>query len=79
MRTYTQAGVAYMLEKRLIGGQTLKALAKESGISAGYLSSVIALRCEPGPKVLRFLGLKRERVVTVTYFEAGNGRGKGSK
>ena len=72
MRTYTQDQVAAMLRARQTG--TLKELAKESGISAPYLSKIMDLRMEPGPKVLRFLGLKRDRRVSVTYF-AANGKG----
>lgn len=70
MRTYTQGGVAELLRKRLNAVKTLKALASESGISAGYLSAVMSGK-EPGPKVLRFLGLSRERAVSVIYFENG--------
>lgn len=70
MRTYTQDGVAGLLRRRLEEFKTLKALAKESGISAGYLSAVMSGK-EPGPKVLRFLGLRRERSISVIYFENG--------
>lgn len=50
-----------MLERRM-QGRTLRALAKELGISAPYLSDIMNGNRSPGPKVLKALGLERETV-----------------
>jgi transcriptional regulator with XRE-family HTH domain len=50
-----------VLRKRL-DGKTQAALAEELGITPAYLSDILNLRREPGPVVLRALGL--EKVVT---------------
>lgn len=48
--------------KRRQGTRSQKALAEELGITPSYLCDVLQRRRDPGPQVLRALGL--ERVVT---------------
>jgi len=59
-----------MLQVRL-QSTTQTALARELGVSVGYLNDVVNERREPGPKVLKGLKLRR-RVV----YEPINGKGK---
>lgn len=47
-----------MLQDKMIG-RSLRALAREAGISAAYLSDIIRGQRSAGPKVLDFLGLER--------------------
>ena len=54
-----------MLRQRL-KGQSLRALAREIGCSAGYLSDLLSEppKRTPGPKIAQFLGLEYEREST---------------
>jgi len=54
-------------------------MGKMLGVSQTYISQVLSGINKPGPKVLEFLGLKAEKTVTVTYFEAAAGNGKRNK
>lgn len=54
-----------MLNSRL-QSITQKALARELGVSQGYLSDILQERREPGPKVLKALKLKRRIVYEPT-------------
>jgi transcriptional regulator with XRE-family HTH domain len=47
-----------MLNSRLVG-MTQTDLARDLGVSIGYLNDIIRNRREPGPKVLKALKLKR--------------------
>ena len=49
------------------GVRSLRQYAKLIGCSASYLSDVYCGRREPGPKVLRFLDLRREVRRVVVY------------
>jgi len=55
--------------KRRLDGMTQAALAEELGIKPAYLSDILNFRRDPGPKVLRALGLTK----IVTYQRASNG------
>lgn len=48
-----------MIEK-LCKGRTQAAVARELGISPAYLCDILAGRREPGPSVLKALGLERK-------------------
>jgi hypothetical protein len=54
------------------GHRPLRELAAEIGISVPFLSYVLNRQRDPGPKVLKFLGI--ERTETVVYRKI-NGRG----
>jgi len=47
--------------------RSLRAYAKEIGVSAPYLSDVLRGNRNAGPKILRFFGLQQRKLVTVTY------------
>ena len=49
--------------KRRLDGKTQAELARELGIKPAYLSDILAFRREPGPRVLKALGLTK----IVTY------------
>lgn len=50
---------------------SLRKYAKEMGINASYVSDMVNGRRNPGPKLLKPLGLKR--VVVVEYVPIGEG------
>lgn len=68
--TFTVAEVIGRLQKQQ-KSMSLRQFAKVIGISAPYLSDIYNGNRHPGPKILRMLGLSRERAVSVTYFENG--------
>ncbi len=49
------------------GDKSLRAYAREIGVSAPYLSDVLRGNRNPGPKILKFFGLQQTKKVTVTY------------
>ena len=49
------------------GDRPVADLATDIGVSASYLYDIFSGNREPGPKILSFLGLKRERKVVLTY------------
>lgn len=61
------------LRKR-IDRASLRAVAKELGISAPYLSDIMREQRKPGPKVLNALGIERQSETTVTYRKKRNGK-----
>lgn len=75
MKTLTQEQVVSALRSQQ-GGRNFREYARLIGISAAYLNDTYKGNRVPGKKVLDFLGIRRERVVTVTYFEAANGKTK---
>lgn len=72
METFTIADVLTMLRSHLSYEQSQKDLAQEMGVSETYVSLVLSGQRVPGPKVLHFLGLRRD--VTVTYKRASQRR-----
>ena len=52
-------------------------IAKDIGITPGYLSMVMSGARPPGPKVLKYLGLKVEKLIVVKYRRV-NGKVKGA-
>lgn len=59
--TYTQAQVVQRIKDGIATAGSLRAYAKQSGASRAYLSLVTLGKLPPGPIILRFLGLRRER------------------
>lgn len=53
--------------KKKRGSDSLTAFAERVGCSLPYLSDVYNGRRTPGPRILRFLGLKVKRTVTRVY------------
>jgi hypothetical protein len=45
----------------------VRALARKWGLSAAYISDIRLAKRDPGPVVLRFLGLKKQEQRIVTY------------
>jgi transcriptional regulator with XRE-family HTH domain len=56
-----------ILQKRLDAGISMRTLATELGVSAAYISDILAGHREPGPAVLDPLGLECDVTVTKTY------------
>lgn len=54
--TYTRDAVILLLRKRQ-GTRTQTELATDIGVSKQYFSDVVSGRREPGPAILRYLGL----------------------
>ena len=62
----TRDDVVNMLREQVkLCGYSQKTVAFNLGISPSYLSEILKYTREPGPKVLRVLGLRRESVYTV--------------
>ena len=55
-----------MLKARM-AGRSLRSVAREIPCSAAYLSDIMLGKRTPGPRVLDYLGLKREVDKSVTY------------
>jgi transcriptional regulator with XRE-family HTH domain len=68
MNTYTQSDVLRLLREKQ-GKRTLRDFAKVIGVSVAYLSDIFLLRRNPGPAILKYLELRQERIVSVTYYE----------
>ena len=56
-----------ILQKRLDAGISMRTLATELGVSAAYISDILAGNRDPGPAVLEPLGLECDVEVTKTY------------
>lgn len=50
--------------------QSLRAYARNLGVSVGYLSDVYVRRREPGPTICKALGYEKQRTTTTTYTKA---------
>jgi transcriptional regulator with XRE-family HTH domain len=55
-----------MLRSKM-AGRSLRALSREIGCSAAYLSDIMRGNRAPGPKILAYLGLSREVKVRTSY------------
>ena len=55
-------GVAVLLKARLSAFPTQEKAAWRIGVGMDHLNAVLNGRCPPGPKILKFLGLKRRFV-----------------
>lgn len=53
--------------RRKQGARTVGELAAEVGVSRPYLHEVLAGNRPPAKKVLTYLGITRERIVTLRY------------
>lgn len=74
LRILTQDDVLCLLRKRQ-GEGTASSLAKEIGISAAYLSEIMRKTRGPNKAVLKFLGLQKQRTISVVYLPSlSNGR-----
>lgn len=49
------------------GDKTLREFASVVGVSAAYLSDLYRGNREPGKKIMKFLGLRKSRVVETSY------------
>lgn len=68
MKTYTKEQVIAKLRAKQ-GRKRAGKFAEEIGVSAPYLSDVYAGNRAPGGKILDFMGLAKEKTVSVVYFE----------
>lgn len=75
MRILTQDEVIGRLRK-LQSENTATYLAHQIGITSAHMSEIMRKKCQPTKKVLRFLGLRREKSITYTYFELNGAKGK---
>jgi len=55
------------LLKREQGDRSLRAYAKHLGFSVAYISDVYKGRRAPGPLLVKFFGLERQRTVTTIF------------
>jgi transcriptional regulator with XRE-family HTH domain len=53
--------------RRKQGKRSLRAFARDIGVSAPYLSDVLRGNRDPGPTLLKVLGLERVRTVSLVY------------
>lgn len=74
METFNKTDVLTMLRSHISYEESQKDLAREMGVSEAYVSLVLAGKREPGPKVLKFLGLRQIVTRTVTYKRASQRR-----
>ncbi len=65
----TNEDVLKMLKTRQ-GELSLRDFGRVVGVTAPYLSDLYNGNREPGPKIMRFLGLRKERTVEVEYRKA---------
>lgn len=65
-----RAEVRGVLRNAIADAGSLRAFARQHGISAAYVSDVMNWKREPGPKVLGALGLKQLRFTTRRYAHA---------
>jgi transcriptional regulator with XRE-family HTH domain len=56
--------------RRRLRGKSQRVLARELGVSVGYLNDVLTGDKSPGPLLLAGLGLERESRTTVVYRRA---------
>lgn len=70
MRTYTQDEIPGLLRSRM-NEESPRRFGERFGLSSQFVYQVLNGKREPGPKLLKFLGLKREKAVTIAYFENG--------
>lgn len=68
MKLYSREQVIGLLRKRR-GTTPIPRFAAEIGIKPEYLQQIIGGHRNPSTRVLKFLGLGKEKTVTVTYFE----------
>lgn len=68
MKTFTQEQVIEILKKKQ-GKRTAREFARELGFSANYIHYVLTGKQEPSSKLLALVGMRKEKTVTVTYFE----------
>lgn len=68
MKTYDREQVIELLRKRK-GSTPLARFAVEIGVKPLYLSQILAGYRNPGIRVLKYLGLGKEKTVKVSYFE----------
>ena len=68
MKVIDHKGIIEELRKRQ-GDRSLRELAKEIKISATYLSDIYNSRRRPGPTVLKYLGYKKNEIVSICYEE----------
>lgn len=76
METFNKNDVLTMLRGFISYEDSQKDLAREMGVSEAYVSLVLAGKRQPGPKVLKFLGLRQVVTRTVTYKRATARRGE---
>lgn len=62
----TRDDVISILQRKQ-GERSLREFAKELKCSAAYLSDLYRGNREPGPRIMRYLGLTRDRVTNTTY------------
>lgn len=68
MRTYTEEQVLGIIKKRQ-GKRTLRELCGDFGVSQTYIHNVLNGVSPPSSKILKVLGLAKEKTVSVVYFE----------
>lgn len=68
MKTYDREQVIELLKKRK-GSTPTARFAADIGVKPLYLTQILAGYRNPGLRVLKYLGLGKEKTVTVTYFE----------
>jgi transcriptional regulator with XRE-family HTH domain len=66
VKTFTQDKVVEMLRKKQ-GNRSLRALARELGISPAYLSDIYKGRRNPGPAILDGFGLHKKVTISTQY------------
>lgn len=64
MRTITRDEIMKIIRQRLERAGSQRALAKELGISTQYMNDILRNNREPGPLVLRALGIEKHVVYT---------------
>lgn len=69
MRTYTQEQVIAKLRAKQGHMSATRFAEDELDVSQPYLSDVYAGNRTPGRKILKYLGLAKEKTVSVVYFE----------
>ena len=63
MRTYSLPDVIELLRTEVAQSPSGRAYARSHGLSAAYVQHVLIGRTDPGPKILKCLGLERVPVV----------------
>jgi len=65
----TRDDLIKVLEQRAKRAGSRSALAREMGVSPAYVGDVLLGKRDPGPAILKVLGLRRQ--VQITYIKAG--------
>ena len=69
MTAMTRDDVNKSLEQMVARAGSRVALAKEIGVTSAYVGAVLLGKREPGPAILKVLGLRRQ--VQITYVKEG--------